>query len=273
MDFSTIIGLIVCVAAMVMAIVLAGGSGKSFISVDAFLIVGGGTIGSTMINLTLYECVVFLKEAKEIFVPKKYDWLGTVKLFTVLANEARREGVLSLQNKLEQQDDPIIRTGLQLIVDGVDSEILTEVLKSKIQTLKNTNMMVEKTFARMAALAPGLGLLGCVSGLIMILANLSDADKLGAGVSQAMIATFYGIFLSNIVFLPMSGKTERNNTEKNVYYQLLQTGLLSLQEGDNPFLVEEKLKAFCPEYAFKQPGRVRKEGKGYEAATLQTEPT
>jgi len=247
MDFSVIIGIVLCLGLLIFGILFAGGSIKSYASLDSFLIVAGGTIGATLAGITIKEGLAIFGIIKETMKPPKIKWHETAQLFTELATEARREGVLSLQNKIDQQDNELIRLGLQLIVDGADSEILFQIMGTKIQVQKNRDTLGVKIFSRMGDLAPAFGMLGTVVGLIQVLANLSEPEKLGAGIAQAFITTFYGIVFANIFFKPLATKIIKNNEEKSRFYEMILTGVQSIHDGDNPFIVEEKLKAFCPQ--------------------------
>ncbi len=247
MDFAVIVGIFICFALMIAGIVLSGGNMRTFTSVDSFLIVAGGTIGSALAGISFRDGLKAIFAARDVLMPKKIDWKGTITLFTTLAGEARKNGVLSLQNRLADQENPIIKAGLQLIIDGADSDILVMVTGTKITLQKEADKLGERIFSTMGSIAPSFGMLGTVIGLVQVLANLSEPEKLGPGIAQAFITTFYGIVFAKMFFEPIANKINRNNRQKSRYYEMILTGLQTLQEGDNPFMVEEKLKAFCTE--------------------------
>lgn len=262
MDISVIIGIVLCLGLLIFGIVFAGGNIKSYVSLDSFLIVAGGTIGATLAGIAIKEGLATFGIIRETMKPPKIKWQDTVQLFTELATEARREGVLSLQNKIDQQDNRLIRLGLQLIVDGADSDNLFQVMGTKIQLRKSKDKLGVRIFSRMGDIAPAFGMLGTVVGLIQVLANLSEPEKLGSGIAQAFMTTFYGIAFANIFFKPFANKISKNNEEKSRYYEMILTGVQSIHEGDNPFIVEEKLKAFCTqEPAKKKNEQVEEEAK------------
>jgi len=268
MDIAIIIGVGICFACMMVGIVMAGGSIKSYTSLDSLIIVAGGIIGSILAGTSIKEGLSIFQILKDTIKPKKIKWMDTVSLFTKLSAEARREGVLSLQNKIEGQQNELIRLGLQLIVDGADSDVLFLVVGTKIQLQKNKDNLGEKLFSRMGEAGPTFGMLGTVIGLIQVLANLSEPEKLGAGIAQAFLTTFYGIVFSSMIFKPLATKVNRNNAEKSGYYEMILTGLQSIHEGDNPFMVEEKLKAFCPDIkTAKDTREPEKEGAGQNEYT------
>ncbi|MCD4786568.1 MAG: MotA/TolQ/ExbB proton channel family protein [Candidatus Eremiobacteraeota bacterium] len=261
MDISVIIGVVLCLVILVFGIVFAGGNIKSYASLDSFVIVAGGTIGATLVGISIKEGLSTFNIIKKTMKPARIKWFETVQLFIELATEARREGILALQDRIDQQDNELIRLGLQLIVDGVDSEVLFMVMGTKIQVQKNEDKLGVTIFSRMGDLAPAFGMLGTVMGLIQVLANLSEPDKLGSGIAQAFITTFYGIVFSNVFLRPFANKINKNNEEKSQYYEMVLTGLQSIHEGDNPFMVEEKLKAFCSKIQVKDTKKQEEEAE------------
>jgi len=283
MDYAVVIGISICVLMIIFGIIFSEGrleiaNIKMFFDFSSFLIVAGGSIGATLTAITLREGFQAITIVREVLKPPKIDWQGTVKLFAYIANEARREGVLSLQNKVDRQENDLIKSGLQLIVDGADCDVLFQVIGTKIQIKKNEDKLGVRIFSKMGSIAPAFGMLGTVMGLIQVVANLSEPEKLGGGIALAFITTFYGIILANVVFNPIAEKLNRNNEEKSTYYEMILTGLQSILEGDNPFIVEEKLKAFFPVSARPVPAvLVNKKApalkgkKKYGTTKLQTE--
>jgi chemotaxis protein MotA len=264
MDLALIIGIVIAFALLVGAIIFAGASVNTYISIDSALLVGGGVIGSALAGITFKEAKKVVKATIETFKPKKVQWIETIELFTSLSTISRREGVLALQSKVDEQDNDIIRTGLQLIIDGADSEILFSVVGTKVSIQKAEDKLGESIMSRMSNLGPAFGLLGTVTGLVQVLANLSEPEKLGIGIAQAFMTTLYGIIFGSIIFGPIATKIERNNQERFKYYEMIMTGLQSIHEGDNPFIIEEKLNAFCPE-ALEEAAKQTKEPKQEEA--------
>ncbi|MCE1246493.1 MAG: MotA/TolQ/ExbB proton channel family protein [Firmicutes bacterium] len=246
MDLATIIGLIFAVACIILALALVHANFASYWSLDALLIVFGGTTGAALAGVTMKHGIGAIRSIIDCIKPPKIEWESTIKRFTDLATIARRDGVIFLQNRIQDQGNDLIKSGLQLIVDGADSDILFMVIGTKIQLKKQEEKVSTDLFTEMGAYAPGFGLLGTVCGLVMVLGNLSEPEKLGAGIAQAFLTTLYGISLSNLVFMPLSVKIRHNNAEKSKFYEMILTGLQSILEGDNPLLMEEKLKAFLP---------------------------
>jgi chemotaxis protein MotA len=246
MDLATIIGLIFAVVCIILALALVHANFASYWSIDALLIVFGGTAGAALAGITMKHGVGVIKSVVDCLKPPKIEWENTIKRFVELSTIARRDGVIFLQNRIQDQGNDLIKSGLQLIVDGADSDVLFMVIGTKIQLKKQDEKISSDLFTEMGAYAPGFGLLGTVCGLVMVLGNLSEPEKLGAGIAQAFLTTLYGISLSNLLFMPLSVKIRYNNAEKAKFYEMVLTGLQSILEGDNPLLMEEKLKAFLP---------------------------
>lgn len=246
MDLAVLIGIIMAWLCVIAALLMEGNSLKSFVSISSLILVVGGTMGTTLIGFSLKEGLSSFKAFVETLLPKKPQWEETITLFISLANLARREGILNLQNKIDEQKNELIKTGLQLIVDGADTEILTQVMETKTLILEKKNQFGEKFFETMGGFSPTLGIVGTVMGLVHVLGNLSEPEKLAEGIANAFIATFYGIAFANLIYLPVATKIKKNNEDKSLFCEMIMVGLRSIQEGDNPYLVEEKLRAFYP---------------------------
>lgn len=279
MDIALITGLLIAVILIGVGMIISGANILSYISLDSLLIVLGGTIGTTLAGVTLKQGLSIFKSLIKCVKPPKIDWEGTISQFVELATIARRDGVIMLQDKIDSQENDLVRAGLQLIVDGADSDILFLVVSTRIGIKKEEDKVAGDIFSTMGAYAPGFGLLGTVLGLIMVLGNLSEPEKLGAGIAQAFLTTLYGIIFANLFFLPIANKMKLNTKEYSRYYEMLLAGLMSIQEGDNPLLLEEKLKAYCPDKFVEEPvpgdsGDGTKEGEmEYGSGELQAETT
>ena len=274
MDFALIGGLLFAVICVVVGMILTKANFASYMSLDSLIIVFGGTVGATIAGFSLKQSLSIFKVIINTIKPPKMDWDGTISQLVDLATAARREGVIFLQDKIETQENDLMKSGLQLIVDGADSDVLVMVVETKIQLLKNEEKAGADIFSTMGANAPSFGLLGTVLGLIMVLGNLSEPEKLGLGIAQAFLTTLYGIIFSGLIFNPMAQKIKLNNKEKSRFYEMVLTGLQSIHEGDNPLLLEEKLKAFCPSGSKGKAAEAPAEGGGeYGGQELQAEAT
>lgn len=276
MDLAFILGILFAVISVVVGMIITKANFMSYVSIDSFIIVFGGTVGATVAGLTMKQALSIIKIVIDTIKPPKMEWDSMIAQFVELATAARREGVIFLQDKIEAQDNDLMRSGLQLIVDGADSDVLMMVVGTKVSQLKNDDKLGSEIFATMASYAPSFGLLGTVLGLIMVLGNLKEPEKLGMGVAQAFLTTLYGIIFAGMMFTPLSQKIRINAKEKARYYDMLMTGLESIHEGDNPLLLEEKLKAFRPMETKKKPkpgaeGAGSEGGEGLGQSELQAE--
>lgn len=276
MDLAFILGILFAIISVVVGMILTKANFMSYVSIDSFIIVFGGTVGATVAGLTMKQAFSIIKIVIDTIKPPKMEWDSMIAQFVELATAARREGVIFLQDKIEAQDNDLMRSGLQLIVDGADSDVLMMVVSTKVSQLKSDDKLGSEIFATMASYAPSFGLLGTVLGLIMVLGNLKEPEKLGMGVAQAFLTTLYGIIFAGMMFTPLSQKIRVNAKERARYYDMLMTGLESIHEGDNPLLLEEKLKAFRPMETKKKPkadaeGKAAEGGEGFGQNELQTE--
>ena len=247
MDLATIAGLVVGLGCVLLGLVLEGAKLTSFFSLSSGLIVLGGSAGAVFIGSAMSD----MKRIPQLFIsiikPHRIDWHQAVKDMSALAVSARRDGLLSLESAVTNQKDDFIRCGLRLIVDGADSEILTQVLETRLEATEEEHKRGEKMFEQFGGYLPTLGIVGTVTGLIHVLGNLSEPEKLGHSIAVAFIATLYGISFANVVFLPCASKLKINAEEESRYYRMITTGLLAVQAGENPLVTEEKMRSYITE--------------------------
>ncbi|WP_296863875.1 flagellar motor stator protein MotA [Thermosyntropha sp.] len=176
--------------------------------------------------------------------PKRQDPAEAVKLIVELAQQARKEGLLSLEARLTEIEDPFIRKGLQLIVDGQDEQFLRDYLETEIATMSERHQSGALIFSQAGSYAPTLGVMGAVVGLIGALGHLDDTHKLGASISAAFVATLFGIFSGYVLWHPFATKLKRKSEEEVILKTMLVEGLVSLQSGNNPIQIKEKMMVF-----------------------------
>jgi chemotaxis protein MotA len=181
---------------------------------------------------------------RKAFTEKPLDTAEVISLLVRLAERARREGMLSLEAEAERVEDDFLARGLRLAVDGTDPELLRDILTTDIHFLQARHKTGESIFTTMGGFAPTLGIIGTVMGLIHMLANLRNPDKMGPLIAGAFIATLYGVSSANLIFLPIGNKLKARSAEEVLMREVMLEGILAIQAGDNPRLVEEKLKAF-----------------------------
>ena len=244
MDLATIIGLVLAWGAFFGSIVMEGGELKAMINPSAALLVFGGTLGATMISFPLSAVIGLAGVVKNAFLGKKEDMGEIIRRLVSFAEKARREGLLALEDEVQGVDDPFLKKGIQLAIDGTDPELVREIMQTDIEFLGSRHHDGANFFATMGGFAPTLGVIGTVAGLVHMLANLSDPGSMGPSIAAAFIATLYGVSSANLIFLPLSNKLKATSHEEVLAREIVTEGILSIQAGDNPRIVEEKLKAF-----------------------------
>lgn len=244
MDILTILGLLLGFGAIIGGMILEGGKLHSITQLTAAIIVLGGTIGAVMVNYPLSDFMSALKNAKLVLFNHKIDSVKTIKLLSELSATARKDGLLALESSIKKIDDPFLKKGLQLVVDGAEPKLTREILEIEIQYGEEYKSTSAKVFESAGGYAPTIGIIGAVLGLIHVMENLADPSKLGAGIAVAFVATVYGVTTANLMWLPMAGKIKSKVREEIIYKEMIIEGLIALSEGENPRRVEEKLEGF-----------------------------
>ncbi|MCS6776795.1 MAG: flagellar motor protein [Chloroherpetonaceae bacterium] len=244
MDLATIIGLLLAWGALIGALLMEGGEVQSLINVPAALIVFGGTLGASISSFRMNQILGIPAVLRKAFTERPLDLLEVITLLVYLAERARREGMLALEAEANRIDDEFLQRGLRLAVDGTDPELLRDILSTDIHFLQARHRSGESLFTTMGGFAPTLGIIGTVMGLVHMLANLSNPDAMGPLIASAFVATLYGVSSANLIFLPIANKLRARSAEEVLAREVMLEGILAIQAGDNPRLVEEKLKAF-----------------------------
>jgi len=243
MDIATLIGIVSGVGLVLIAI-LRGGGLSIFINVPSLMITLGGTLGATFINFPFSRVMGVMSVVKNAFFSKGVSPDEIIRELVNFATIARREGVLALEERISSLNDSFLQKGLQLAVDGTAPETIREILRTDIDYLESRHKVGQEIFTAMGTYAPAFGMIGTLIGLIQMLRTLDDPSKIGQGMATALITTFYGALLANLICLPIAGKLRMRSEEEIFSRELIIEGILSIQSGDNPRIVEEKLKAF-----------------------------
>ena len=243
MDIATLIGLIVSMGLVTVSILL-GGSGTWFINYPSMMIVFGGTMGSTLIAYPLAEVLSVVGVAKNAFLQKSQSAGELIPLMVDLAKKARQEGILSFESQLESIPNKFLAKGLQMAIDGMESDAIEVVMSTEIDYVSERHSLGAEIFSTMAAFAPAMGMLGTIIGLVQMLMQMEDPSTIGAPMAVALLTTFYGTALANILFLPLAGKLKTRSKQEVLIKQMVLEGVISIQSGDNHRIVEQKLKAF-----------------------------
>ena len=243
MDITTIAGIFIAIASILGGQALEGGHASSIMQATAAIIVFGGTIGATMVAYPLKEFLHGVKMAKQAVTDKKIDLAPLAATIVDLAGVARRDGVLALEGRLAGIDDPFLKRALGFVVDGLDPAVTRDTLEAEVFAEYEEGAVGAKVFETAGGFAPTVGILGAVLGLIHVMENLNDPSKLGGGIATAFVATVYGVGIANLVFLPVANKLKRKLTLEKERKTLIAEGVLAIQEGLNPRVLEEKLRA------------------------------
>jgi chemotaxis protein MotA len=243
MDIATLIGIISGIAFIVWSIVL-DGSILSFWDVPSVIIVIGGGLASTLIGYKLSEMAKIMKVVVKAFLGKESRPQDTIKVLVELSLKARREGLLSLESDQENISDEFLKQSLQLVVDGVEPEVIVDSMDLELENMKMRHDKGAGIFKTMGALFPAWGMIGTLIGLIKLLESLDDPSKIGPAMAVALITTFYGSVLANLVCNPIASKLTIKSKEEIQEKRMIIEGVLSIQAGENPRILEHKLKTF-----------------------------
>ena len=245
MDISSAIGLLLGIAFIIGGIVTSGDIG-SFWDLPSVIIVLGGTIASTLASFPMKNFLNTGKIIKKAFFYKETSPDEVIVEIIQLANIARKEGLLSLEEYAEKLDDEFLEKGIMLIVDGTDPDLVRNIMETELIFLEDRHSEGQSIFETMGTYAPAFGMIGTLIGLINMLKVLDDPNAIGPSMSVALVTTFYGSMLANVVFLPLAQKLKIRSNSEILVKELMVEGLLSIQAGENPRIIEEKLKTFIP---------------------------
>lgn len=245
MELSTIIGLVLGFLIITVGLVLKGASLAVLVNPAAIVIIFVGTAaclfnGFSMNDLKKFPVFFKMLFKKQILIDKG----ELLRLFVELSQTARREGILALESRMEEIQDPFLRNGISMVVDGLDAEFVGDVLEADVQAMEERHRSGALIFTQAGTYAPTLGVLGAVVGLIAALGNLNDIDKLGQSIAAAFVATLFGIFSGYVLWHPFANKLKNMSKKEAEIKRMIIEGVLSLQAGDSPIAVEAKLLVF-----------------------------
>jgi chemotaxis protein MotA len=243
-DITTFLGIIIAFGAIVGGQLLEGGNVNTLIQLTAFIIVLGGTIGAIMIQYSLPTFLLGVRLVSWAFIPPRVVLEEVVEQISGWSNTARRGGLLSLEPILVEMQDSFIKKGLQMLVDGAEPEKLREAMEVEMDTYDEHYRLAAKVWESAGGYSPTIGIIGAVMGLIHVMENLSDPSKLGAGIAVAFVATIYGVGSANLFFLPLSSKIKSMIGREIVRRQMVVDGLVAIANGENPRLIETRLRGF-----------------------------
>ena len=244
MDILSIVGIIIAFVAILSGSVMEGGHLGSLFQLTAFVIVVGGTVGAVLLQTTIPTFWRSMVIVRWVFVTPKVDFNETIDKIVNWSQLSRREGLLALENASEIETDLFSRKGLQMLVDGNEPETIRDVMETEINTIERDDMQAAKVFESMGGYSPTIGILGAVLGLIHVMNNLADPEKLGSGIATAFVATIYGVGLANLILLPIAGKLKAQIRQQSTQFEMTLEGIVSIAEGENPRSLQAKLQSY-----------------------------
>lgn len=243
MDIATLLGSIIGFVLVIGAILL-GGDISLFINVPGLMIVVGGTFAAICVTFPLQDVLDAHKGALALFMKKKGKVEDVVNIMVRIAEISRREGLIALENI--QTENPILKKACQLIADNADPQLIRDTLMIEIGTMKRRHNISIEVFQKLAGFAPAFGMIGTLIGLVQMLSKLEDPSTLGPAMAVAILTTFYGTIMANLLFLPFAGKMRARTSQEELHLQIIFEGAKSILENNNPRLVYEKLSSFEP---------------------------
>lgn len=246
MDIATVVGAVLSIALIVGSIVIGGGSFMAFIDVPSILVVVGGSIAAALISFPLPNFLgVFGVTMKAVFW--KVDPPETViKQIVSLSEVARREGILALESKTGDIENDFIKLGIQMAVDGTRPEVMEDILRTELDAVATRHRDGKALLDCMGRFAPAFGMIGTLMGLVIMLGDMSDPSKIGAGMAVALLTTLYGAIASNCLFLPFAEKLGYTSKKERLTMDIVIRGVMAIQSGENPRVIEQKLNTFIP---------------------------
>jgi chemotaxis protein MotA len=243
-DKSTVFGLLIAIMAVLSDTLFHGGNPLELINVPALVLIIGGSVGATMIGAPFKDFMSMFKAIPGTFKEPKDDPGKIIDLLVEMAEKARKEGLLALQDDLARIDDPLLARGINLIVDGIDPDVVRETLNTQVEMEEHQALAPAHIMEQAGGYAPTIGILGTVIGLINVLKNLAEADKLGPAIATAFMATFYGIATANLFWIPLATKVKANIAKRALIGRMIIVGVTGLQTGEAPRSLKEKLEIF-----------------------------
>ena len=243
MDIATIIGTLLGFFVIVGAII-AGGGAAMFFHIPSLCITMGGMVCATLIHFSLPQFLAIFSIIKKTIVSKIPSQTDLIQKMVNFAAINRRDGTLALEPEIARLNDHFFAKGLQLLVDGQDSDSIRDLLDPEIQYLQERHAVGKKILEFMGAAAPAFGMIGTLIGLVQMLRNMSSPDQIGQGMAVALLTTFYGAFAANLIFIPLAGKLGIYSKKESIAMEMILEGVCAIAQGDSPTIVRERMQAF-----------------------------
>lgn len=246
MDIFLIIGLVLGAICIVMALILKGASVAMLLNGEVAVIIFGGMIAAVLSSYTMADIKRLPKVMKVLMSNEEPDLNGMIEKMVELSDIARREGLLALEAPVNELDDPFMKQGLELVVDGAEAEQIRDLMESEVDAMESRHHRMSGLFKTAGATSPTLGVMGAAIGLIGALGNLSDINKLGPMIASAFVATIFGIFMGYLVMIPFATRLEAKNEEEVLLKTMIIEGVMDIQAGHSAKVIEQKLYAQIP---------------------------
>ncbi|HSZ18209.1 MAG TPA: flagellar motor protein [Candidatus Acidoferrum sp.] len=247
MDIGTIMGLLVAAGAILLGLMLEGGQIAQILQPTAALIVFGGTFGAIMVQFPVRVVLAAFRSLATIFFVPKSDPLGTIQEIVAIAHKARREGIVSLDRDLDKIQSPFMKKALMLAVDGTEPGELRKMMELELEKQGEHEDNIPKVFESAGGFSPTIGIIGAILGLIQVMQHLDNINEVGKGIAVAFVATVYGVGAANLLLLPAAGKLRIRTREEQIIREMTLEGVISILEGMNPRMIENKLISFLAE--------------------------
>jgi len=247
MDLTSLIGPIAGITLIMLAYAMEGGTIGSLIQITAAMIVFGGTFGAVIFSFSQEQLFSAIKATKRVFFTQHIEFKEIIAEIVRYATKARKEGVIVLEKEAKNASDSLIKLGLEAVSDGADPSLVRDLMETQLAQMEASSLSDQKVWEAAGAYSPTFGIIGAVMGLIQVMKNLSDPSALGAGIAVAFVATIYGLIGANLVFIPINTKIKNKDHHSFLAKQMMIEGILSIQAGESPALIERKLQAFILE--------------------------
>ena len=246
MDIATILGVVLALGLILSSIVIGGGSFASFIDPPSIMVVIGGSIAAAMISFPLKTFLGVFRITMKTFLYKIDSKSQLIEQLVSLAETARRDGLLALEGRIEEIENSFIVLGIQMAVDGTRPEVMEDIMRTELDAVATRHRDGKSILNTMGRFAPAFGMIGTLMGLVIMLGDMSDPSKIGAGMAVALLTTLYGAIVSNVFFLPLAEKLGFTNKQELLAMEIVVRGIMAIQSGENPRVIEQKLNTFVP---------------------------
>ncbi len=247
MDLASIVGLLFGIFLLIVAIGIApGASFGAFIDYPSIMVVLGGSMAAILICFPLKSVLNMARVVKNVFFNRQEDFRELIDQLVSLAETARRDGLLALEGRIEELTNPFVILGIQMAVDGTRPEVIEDILRTELSAVATRHRNGKNVLDQLGRFAPAFGMIGTLMGLIIMLGNMQNPEAIGPGMAVALITTLYGAITANLIVLPMAEKLGHINKHEILVMEIIVRGIMGIQAGENPRVIEQKLSTFMP---------------------------